>query len=90
MVGDDAANAAFDWLSRDSFVPILFRQSKSPNNSNTDEKTTREGVVCGIADILVATLATTTGDRELDGHAFRDVTAVEKLDSGQRGTNLKA
>ncbi len=51
---------------------------------------TREGVVCGIADVLVATLATTIGDGELDGGAFRDVTAVEKLDSGQRGTNLKA
>jgi hypothetical protein len=35
---------------------------------------TCEGVVCGIADVLVATLATTTGDRELDGHSFKDVT----------------
>ncbi|MFN7873677.1 MAG: hypothetical protein ACK5PB_00050 [Pirellula sp.] len=73
------------FVCSDSFSTIEF-----PNNSNTDEKMTCEGVVCGIADILVATLATTTGDRELDDHAFRDVTAVEKLDSGHRGTNLKA
>jgi hypothetical protein len=62
MVGDDAANAVIALLSRDSFVPILFRRSKSPNNRNTDEKMACEGVVCGIADVLVATLATTTGD----------------------------
>jgi hypothetical protein len=28
MVGDDAANAVITWLSRDSFVPILFRRLK--------------------------------------------------------------
>ena len=85
MVGDAAGNAAIAWLSRDSFVPILFRRSKPLH-----EKMACEGAVCGIADVLVATLATTKGDRELDGHAFRDATAVGKLDSGQRGTNLKA
>jgi hypothetical protein len=69
MVGDAASNAAIAWLSRDSFVPILFRRSKPLH-----EKMTCEGVVCGIADVLVATLATTTGDRELDGHSFKDVT----------------
>ena len=57
MVGDAAAYAAIAWLSRDSFVPILFRRSKPLH-----EKMTREGVGCGIADISVATLATTTGD----------------------------
>lgn len=57
MVGDDAANAAIAWLSRDSFVPILFLRSKPLH-----EKMACEGVVCGIADVLVATLATTTGD----------------------------
>ncbi|OWU66192.1 MAG: hypothetical protein CBB60_000800 [Armatimonadetes bacterium Cent15-Ar3] len=62
MVGDAAANAAIAWLSRDSFVPILFLRSKPPNNINTDEKMTCEGVVCGIADFLIATLATTSGD----------------------------
>lgn len=36
MVGDDAAHAATAWLSRDSFVPIHFPKSKSPNNSNTE------------------------------------------------------
>ena len=55
MVGDDAANAAIAWLSRDSFVPILFLRSKPLH-----EKMTCEGVVCGIADVLVATLATTS------------------------------
>ena len=55
MVGDAAANAAIAWLSRDSFVPILFLRSKPLH-----EKMTCEGVVCGISDILVATLATTT------------------------------
>jgi hypothetical protein len=62
MVGDAAANAVIAWLSRDSFVPIIIRRSNSPKNSNTDEKMTCEGVVCGIADVLVATLTTTTGD----------------------------
>jgi hypothetical protein len=57
MVGDAAANAVITWLSRDSFVPILFRRSKPVHG-----KMTREGVVCEIADVLVATLATTTGD----------------------------
>ena len=57
MVGDAAANAAIAWLTRDSFVPILFQRSKPLH-----EKMTRERVVCGIADVLVATLATTTGD----------------------------
>ena len=85
MVGDAAANAVIAWLSRDSFVTNLLLRSKTLH-----EKMTCEGLVCGIADLLVATLATTTGDRELDGHAVRDVTAVGKLDSGQRGTNLKA
>ena len=85
MVGDAASNAAITWLSRDSFVPILFRRSKPLH-----EKMTREGVVCGIADISLATLATTASYGELDGHAFRDLTTVGKLDSGQRGTNLKA
>jgi hypothetical protein len=61
MVGDAAANAAIARLNRDSCVPILFRPSKSGKNSNTDEKMTCEGVVCGIANILVATLAATTG-----------------------------
>jgi hypothetical protein len=54
MVGDDAANAVIAWLSRDSFVPILFLRSKPLH-----EKMTREGVVCGIAGISLATLATT-------------------------------
>jgi len=53
MVGDAAANAAIAWLSRDSFIPILSRRSKPLH-----EKMTCQGVVCGIADILVATLAT--------------------------------
>jgi hypothetical protein len=53
-------------------------------------KTTIEGVVCGIADILVATLAMTNRDGELDGYAIRDVTTVGKLDSGRQATNLKA
>ena len=57
MVGDAAANAAIAWLSRDSFVPILFRRSKPLH-----EKMTCEGVVCGMAAFLVATLETATGD----------------------------
>ena len=57
MVGDAAANAVIAWLSRDSFVPILFLRSKPLH-----EKMAWAGVVCGIADVLVATLATTTGD----------------------------
>jgi hypothetical protein len=57
MVGDAATNAAIAWLTRDSFVPILFRRLKPIYG-----KTTFEGVVCGIASILVATLATTTRD----------------------------
>jgi hypothetical protein len=56
MVGDAAANVAITWLSRDSYVPILFRRLKPVYG-----KTTFEGVVCGIADVLVATLATITG-----------------------------
>ena len=55
MGGDAAANAVITWLSRDSFVPILFRRSKPLH-----EKMTGAGVVCGIADVLVATLATTS------------------------------
>ena len=90
MVGDAAANAAIAWLSRDSFVPILFRRSKSPKQLTRRRKKTCEGVVCGIADISIATLATTASYRELDGHAFGDVTSVGKLDSWQRGTNLEA
>jgi hypothetical protein len=57
MVGDAAANAEIAWLSRDSFVPILFLGSKPLH-----EKMACESVVCGIADVLVATLATTKGD----------------------------
>jgi hypothetical protein len=67
MVGDAAANAAITWLSRDSFVPILFRRLKPVYG-----KTTFKGVVCGIEDVLFATLATTSGNRELDGRAVRD------------------
>jgi hypothetical protein len=59
MAGDAASNASIAWLSKDSYVPIPFRRSKSPKNCNTDEKMTCEGLVCGIADVLVATLATT-------------------------------
>lgn len=80
MVGDAAANAAIAWLSRDSFVPILFLRSKPLN-----EKLTCDGVVCGIADILVATLATTSGDRELDARAVGDAWLAGELDSGRRG-----
>ena len=85
MVGDDAANAAIAWLSRDSFVPILFRRSKP-----TYGKMTCEGVVCGIADILVATLATTQTNRDLFGLAFRDAIDAHKLESVRFGTTLKA
>ncbi len=85
MVGDAASNAAIAWLSRDSFVPILFLRSKPLH-----EKKTCEGVVCGIADILVATLATTSGDRELDARAVREAWLAGELDSGRRGTTLKA
>ncbi len=85
MVGDAAANAAIAWLSRDSFVPILFRRSKPLH-----EKMTCEGVVCRITEVLVATLATTIGDLELDGREFRNADAVGKLDSGRQGTNLNA
>jgi len=67
LVGDDATTHCFDWLSRDSFVPILFRRSKP-----LYEKMTCEGVVCGIADVLLATLATTPRDGDLVGLAFRD------------------
>lgn len=67
MVGDVASNAAIAWLSRDSFVPILFRRLKPVYG-----KTTFEGVVCGIADILVARPATTSSDRELYAHAVRE------------------
>jgi hypothetical protein len=56
MVGDAAANAAIAWLSRDSFVPIFLRSKP------LHEKMTGEGVVRGIADNLVATLATTRCD----------------------------
>jgi len=47
MVGDAAANAAITWVSRDSFVPILFRRSKPLHGEMTCE-----GAVCGIADAL--------------------------------------
>ncbi len=57
MVGVAAANAAIAWLSRDSYVPILFLRSKPLH-----EKMTFEGVVRGIADNLVATLATARCD----------------------------
>ncbi len=85
MVRDDEANATIAWLSRDSFVPILFRRLKRVYG-----KTTFEGVGCGIADILVATLATTSGNRELDGRAVGDAWLVGELDSRRRGTNFKA
>jgi hypothetical protein len=57
MVGDAAAKAAIAWLSRDSYVPILFLRSKPLH-----EKMTFEGVVRGITDNLVATLATARCD----------------------------
>ena len=50
-VGDRMDVAGIAWLSRDSFVPMLFKRSKPLHG-----KMTREGVVCGIADVLVATL----------------------------------
>jgi hypothetical protein len=54
MVGDAAANAAIAWLSRDSFVPILFERLKPVYG-----KMTCEGVVCGIVDIIAATMVIT-------------------------------
>jgi hypothetical protein len=44
MVGDDAANAAIPWLSKDSFVPILFRRLK-PVYGKTTFEAVRHGQV---------------------------------------------
>jgi len=52
MVGGAEVNSAIDWLSRDMLVPILSRRLKSLH-----EKLTCEVMVCGIENVLVATLA---------------------------------
>ncbi len=38
MVGDAAANAAIAWLSRDSFVPILFQTIETTSRKNDPAK----------------------------------------------------
>ncbi len=49
-----------------------------------------EGVVCGIAVVLIATLATTVNIGDLVGLAFRVADVAKKLESVRFGTTLKA
>jgi hypothetical protein len=72
-------------VNQDSFVPILSRWLKPVYG-----KTPLDGVVCEIADVLVANPATTKSHGEDEGRAFRDVTTTRKNDLWQRGSNLEA
>jgi hypothetical protein len=56
MVGDAAANAAIAWLSRDSFVPILFLRSKPDYEKLTCDPLQRDSKVSQFDSLLVVKL----------------------------------
>jgi hypothetical protein len=62
MVGDAASKAAISCLTRDSFVPTLFKRLKPVYG-----KTTFAGLVFGNADVWGTSLAAIIGGWELSG-----------------------